>query len=120
MQKLHHDSDVLEEQEFSSYSNTSLIALNNILLAVKKHQSDINIFVTDSENGKVVSKALISIDAIGRTAVCNQEGRVCISEIPFGTFHIDIISIGFVAQRIATNIQHSDGHEVHVMMISNS
>lgn len=120
MQKLQYDYDILEEQEFSNYSDTPLTTSNTTLTSVKNLQSDLNIIVTDSARDRALSKAMISIDSIRRTAVCNQNGQVCISSIPFGSYHLDIISVGYIAQRIVINIQSLEVQEVHVQMISNS
>lgn len=119
MQKLHHVSDILEEQEPSGLSDTLLTIVNNNLTDTETLYSDLNIIVTDSGNGRAVSRAMISIDSISRTAVCNQAGSVCINSISFGTYLVDIISVGFVAQRIVANIHDSEMHEIHVQMISN-
>lgn len=119
MQKLHHDSDILVEQELSGISDSLLTVVNNNLTEANTYHSDLNIIVIDSENGRAVSRAMISIDSITRTAVCNQEGSVCINSISFGTYLVDIISVGYAAQRIVANIHHPEMHEIHVQMISN-
>lgn len=112
MQNFHLDHDVLEQQEFSNYIDYNQVTL-------KKLQSDLNINVTDSEKGRAVCKAMISIDSMNITGVCNHEGQVCINSVPFGTYLLDIISAGFIAQRIVVNIHNFEVHKVHVKMISN-
>ena len=112
MQNLHLDSDVLEELESSNIHHLTLRVAERL-------QSDLKIIVTDSEKGRAVSKAMISIDSIRITGVCNQEGLACIPSVPFGTYHLDIISAGFIAQRIVAKIYTSEAQELHVRMISN-
>lgn len=112
MQNLHHDSDVLEEQESSNYQHNSL-------RFVEKFQSDLTISVTDSESNRAVSQAMISIDSLRITGVCDQDGRAYVESLPFGTYHLDIISAGFIAQRVTAKVYTSEVQEIHVRMISN-
>ncbi|WP_395627656.1 hypothetical protein [Daejeonella sp.] len=81
---------------------------------------NLNLSVIHSENERPVSNALISIESIGKTAVCNCEGQVCISELKPGSYFIDIISPGFIAQRVSILVPIVDTFQIRVKMISNS
>jgi hypothetical protein len=80
----------------------------------------LNLSVIHSENEQPISNALISIDSIGKTAVCNSYGELCINELSPGTYDIDIISPGFIAQRVSVLIPLDDSVEIEVKMTSNN
>jgi len=80
----------------------------------------LNLSVIHFENEQPISNALISIDSIGKTAVCNSDGELCINELRPGSYDIDIISPGFIAQRISVLIPLDEPVEIQVKMTSNS
>lgn len=94
----------------------------------KKHLSDryqnksmkvLNLSVVNHETEKPIANALISIESIGKTAVCNADGNVCIEEITPGKYDVDVISPGFVAQRVSVLISNEEPAEYKVLMVSN-
>lgn len=80
----------------------------------------LNLSVIHSENERPVGNALISIESIGKTAVCNRDGEVCLTELKAGKYHIDVISPGFIAKRISILIPAGDSAQIRVKMTSNS
>ncbi|MFA6945321.1 MAG: carboxypeptidase-like regulatory domain-containing protein [Pedobacter sp.] len=118
MQKIHLDSDTLIEQELPTYSDPVQVSVKNLSIAAQRFQFDLNLYVT-SDSGKPVSKALISIDSISRTAVCDHSGRVCIKALPAGRYHLDIISLGFIAKSILVCLDEPGSHEICAQLTSN-
>lgn len=58
---------------------------------------DLELLVQDDETGKPITKAMIGIDSVNRTAVCNEQGRISIAQLPVGKYLIDIIMPGYKA-----------------------
>ena len=79
----------------------------------------LNLSVVDSSTGRPVSHALISMDSIGKTAVCGPCGKVTLNDLNSGIYLLDIISPGFIAQTISLSIHDTGSHELEVKMISN-
>lgn len=82
--------------------------------------TDFNLIVTDSDNGRPVCRAMISIDAIGLTAICNNSGKVRMIGILPGSYRLDIIALGCIARSIDVIILADDLQELLVKMVSNS
>jgi hypothetical protein len=80
---------------------------------------NLNLSVIDSASGRPVSHALISIDSIGKTAVCGACGKVSLHDLNSGKYLLDIISPGFIAQTISLSIHTTGTYELEVKMISN-
>ena len=118
MQKIHHDSGTLIERELPKYSNSVQVSFNNLNVAAKGFQSDLNLYVT-SDSGKPLSKAFISIDLVSITAVADQSGRVCIKALQAGRYYLDIISPGFIAKRILVSVAESGSQEICAQLTSN-
>jgi hypothetical protein len=118
MQKIHHDSDTLIEQEPPKYSDSVQVSFNNLNVAAKRFQSDLNLYVT-SDSGKPLNKAFISIDLASITAVSDQSGRVCIKALQAGKYYLDIISPGFIAKRILISIVEPGSQEIYAKLTSN-
>ncbi|MDP3467108.1 MAG: carboxypeptidase-like regulatory domain-containing protein [Daejeonella sp.] len=118
MQKIHHDSDILIEQELPTPSNSVLVSFKNLNVAANRFQSDLNLYVT-SDSGKPLNKALISIDSASLTAVSDQSGKVCIKSLPAGRYHLDIICPGFIAKSILIYIDESGSQEIFAQLTSN-
>lgn len=118
MQKIHHDSDTLIEQERPSFTDSVQVSFNNLNVAAKGFQSDLNLYVT-SDNGKPLNRAFISIDSVSITAVSDKSGKVCIQALPSGNYHLDIISPGFIAKSIIVYIDESGSKEICAQLTSN-
>jgi len=118
MQNIHHYSDTLTEQEQPNYSDSTQTSFNNLNVAAKRVQSDLNLYVS-SDSGKPLNKALISIDLVSITAVSDQSGRVCIEALQAGTYYLDIICPGFIAKRIHVSVAESGSQEICAQLKSN-
>jgi hypothetical protein len=81
---------------------------------------NLNLSVIQSENERPVGNALISIESIGKTAVCSCKGEVCLTELKPGNYLIDVIAPGFIAKRISILIPVGDTAQLRVKMTSNS
>jgi hypothetical protein len=79
----------------------------------------LNLSVIHSENGRPIRNALISIESIGKTAICNSNGEVSLTEIKPGKYEMDVISPGFIAQRVSIIITAKELTQVSVKMLSN-
>lgn len=119
MQKIHHDSDTLIKQEQPKYSDSVQVSFNNLNVAAKRFQSDLNLYVS-SDSGKPLNKAFISIDSVSKTAVSDQSGRVCIKALQAGTYYLDIICPGFIAKRIQVSIIEAGSQEICTQLTSNT
>lgn len=91
----------------------SLESLQNQLI------KSVNLAVIHKETKKPISNALISIESLGKTAVCNSEGEVCLTDLKPGEYSVDVISPGFVAQTVLISVSHNDSVEYKVKMESN-
>ena len=118
MQKIHHDSDTLTEQENPKRSSSVQGSFNGLNVAAKRVQSDLNLFVT-SDSGKPINKVFISIDLASITAVSDQSGRVFVKALPAGRYYLDIISPGFIAKRILVSIVEPGLQEICTQLTSN-
>lgn len=81
--------------------------------------TDLNLIVTDADNGRSVCRAMISIDAIGMTAICSNSGNVRMRDILPGFYLLDIIAPGYIARSMGIIIQANYLQELHVKMVSN-
>lgn len=117
MKDFNRDSDTLVLQEELVIS--SPIIDNIQTFAGSENQIIINLSVVHSENGRPVSNALISIDSIGKTAICGPCGKVSINDLNPGKYLMDIISPGFIAQTISLSIHVNGSYDLVVKMISN-
>lgn len=109
---------ILEED----LGNSGIIIEKSHSLNAQENQlmKSLNLSVIHSENERPIGNALISIESIGKTAVCNSEGKVCLTKLEPGKYHIDVISPGFIAKRISILIPVGDSAQLRVKMISNS
>jgi hypothetical protein len=82
--------------------------------------NSLNLSVIHSENKRPIGNALISIECIGKTAVCNTDGELCLTDLKPGKYDIDVICPGFIAQRISILIPVEEPNPIRVKMISNS
>lgn len=82
--------------------------------------TDLELIVTDSETGKVIPKAMVSIDSINRTAVCDQQGRTVLQEVIAGEFMLDVIIWGYSAHSSKVRLSPRDLNTLHIKMVRNS
>lgn len=119
MQKFHLDSDKVIEYESAHFSDSiqgsSEINNSDIKGII---QSDLNLFL-ESDFGKPINRAFISMDLASITAVCDQFGKVSIKAIPVGTYQLDIISPGYIAKAIFISIFDSKTQEIRIQLSSN-
>lgn len=119
MKDLNRDSDTLVLQEELVYSRTIVDNVQSFAGSEKQIIGNLNLSVVHSESGRPVSNALISIDSVGKTAVCGPCGKVSLNGLPPGKFLLDIISPGFIAQSISISIHVNGSYDLEVKMISN-
>jgi hypothetical protein len=101
-------------------SGTIIEKLHSLNNQEKPITNILNLSVIHSESEKPIRNALISIESIGKTAICNSKGEISLSEIKPGKYEIDVISPGFIAQRFSIIIPLNKPALVKVKMISNS
>lgn len=101
--------------------NSGTIIENGNSLESPKNQimKSLNLSVVHKETQKPVSNALISIESIGKTAVCNSRGEVCLTDLMPGEYLVDVISPGFVAQTVVVSVSIDEPVELKVKMESN-
>jgi len=119
MKDLNRDSDTLVLQEELVISSAIIDSIQAFAGSENKIIGNLNISVVNSESQRPVSNALISIDSIGKTAVCGPCGKVSISDLNPGKYLLDIISPGFIAQTISLSIHVNGSYDLVVKMISN-
>ncbi len=81
--------------------------------------TDLELSVTDLETGKPISMAMISIDSIGRTAVCNDQGKVLLKGVSSGRLLVDVIICGYIANSTMVYTSAKQFHTLNVKMIRN-
>lgn len=119
IQELIQDPDILSAVEKQSYSDPVPFQSNNTSDSDELIHKDLKIRVVESGSSRPVSRAMISIDSIGRTAVCDHEGGVCLKGLASGKYLLDIISSGFIASTIIVCLEGPEIHEIYIEMISN-
>ena len=81
--------------------------------------ADFELLVTDSETGRPIPKAMISIDAAGRTAVCDTQGKVLIQQVISGNFMVDVIVYGYIANSTVVHLSSQQLNMLNVKMVRN-
>ena len=119
MKDLNRDSGTLVLQEELIFPRTIVDNFQSFAGSEKQIIGNLNLSVVHSESGRPVSNALISIDSIGKTAVCDPCGKVCLNGLSIGKYLLDIISPGFIAQSISMSIHVNGSYDLEVKMISN-
>ncbi|MES3017328.1 MAG: hypothetical protein V4721_06095 [Bacteroidota bacterium] len=82
--------------------------------------SDLDLSITDSETGKPISKAMISIDTQGRTAICDAVGKIRLQKVLSGNFVLDVIVPGYIAASIMIYLSAKQQGSLKIRMVSNS
>lgn len=82
--------------------------------------TDVEIFVCDAESGRPIPRAMISLDTISLTDVCDKEGKVLLKDLLTGSYPIDIIVPGYIAFSTVLNLDNYNSNRLNVKMISNS
>jgi hypothetical protein len=119
MKDLIRDSDTLVHQEDLVVSSSIVDTIPALTGSKNQIIGNLNLTVVDSVSGRPVSHALISIDNIGKTAVCGPSGKVSLNNLKPAKYLLDIISPGFIAQTISLSIHVNGSYELVVKMISN-
>lgn len=119
MKDLIRDSDTVVLQEELVFSNPIIDNVGAFSGSENHIIGKLNLSVVHFESGRPVSNALISIDSIGKTAVCGPSGKVCLNQLNPGKYLMDIISPGFIAQTISISIHVNGSYDLEVKMISN-
>lgn len=116
MQDINSHSETFEHKDAPFDSGSVIERIRTVADSLK---GELDLQVVCSERGYPVSNAMISIDSIGMTAVCDQLGRVCLNALPPGRYYIDVISAGYIAQSVLVSIQAAGAQKLLVKMISN-
>lgn len=105
----------------SEVKKPGTIVENGQLLDSSQNQGmkTLNISVIHKDTQRPVSNALISIESIGKTAICNSEGQICLSDLKPGEYLVDIISPGYVAKTVTVSVSIEKSAEYKVKMESN-
>lgn len=101
-----------------SMSDTVLLS-KKIIPFSEGVKADVNLQIISAERACPIAHAMIAIDSIGMTSVSDHLGKTCLKALPEGTYSIDIISPGYIAQTILVNISDHIDHNLKVVMISN-
>lgn len=78
---------------------------------------DLELVVTDSVTGRAIPKAMISIDSISRTAVCDNQGKAFLQEVLSGYMTLDVIIWGYKASSIQVFLSGKNRSLLHIKMI---
>lgn len=116
MQDKNYRSEILEDRKPPSHSTSTLKQPRTLSGSVK---GELYLQVICAERKIPVSNALISIDNIGITAVCDQDGKVFISNLLPGRYTIDVICAGYAARSVLVNIEESALSRLCIKMTSN-
>lgn len=119
MKNLICDSEPLVLQEELVVSSASVDTNQAFAYLESQIIGNLNLSVVNSASGRPVSHTLISIDDIGKTAICGPCGKVSLNDLNSGKYLLDIISPGFIAQAISLSIHATGFYELEVKMISN-
>ncbi len=82
--------------------------------------AELELLVTDSETGRPISKAMISMDKIGRTALCDGQGKVLIQDVLSGDLMLDVIIYGYAAHSTMVHLSAQESNMLNVKMVRNS
>lgn len=116
MQDKYYRSEILDDRKPPSPSSSILEKARTLSGSVK---GELYLQVVCDERKIPVSNAMISIDSIGLTAVCDQDGKVFISNLLPGRYSVDVICAGYVARSVLINIEESALSKLQVKMTSN-
>lgn len=116
MQNNNYHSEVLDDRNL--LSDSSLI-LEKTKTETRSLKGVLDLHIVCAERGCPASNAMISIDSIGLTAVCDHEGKVCLSNLFPGRYNVDVICAGYIAHSVLVCIEESEVSNLHIKMISN-
>ncbi len=80
---------------------------------------NLELSITDSETGKPISQAMVSMDALGRTGVCEADGKIVLQEIPLGSFVLDVIVPGYIASSTMLHFSAQKANSAVIKMVRN-
>jgi len=113
-------TSAIEQDDYLDYS---VIPENPLFLTERKEEhliyTDLDLIVTDSVTGKPIPQAMISIDLISRTAVCDNQGRALLQKVLSGTVILDVIVWGYIACSTKVFLPDRDRNLLHIKMIRN-
>lgn len=81
--------------------------------------TDLELFISDSETGRPISRAMVSMDSLDRTAVCDEQGKVIINKILSGTYPLDVIVPGYIAHSKQIELSGQNLYRLAIKMIRN-
>ena len=119
LDKMIGTSAILQEE----YSDHYVISQPQFLREKKKEEvlgfADLELSVTDSETERPISKAMISIDGRGRTAVCDSHGKAFIQQVISGDITVDVIVHGYIANSTRVHLSSQQSNTLNIKMVRN-
>ena len=112
-------SAVLHEEISDYYNIPEIPFLLEERIEENIRHTELELLVTDSETGMAISNAMISLDSINRTAVCDDHGKVIIQEVITGDLILDVIVWGYKASSTVVFLSAWDRNTRHIKMIRN-
>jgi hypothetical protein len=112
-------SAILQEE----YSDHYVIPQTQFFREEKKEEvlgfADVKLSITDSETGRPISKAMVSIDARGRTSVCDSQGQALIRQVISGDITVDVIVHGYSANSTRVHLSAQQSNVLNIKMVRN-
>ena len=118
--KTNYSNETLQAEYDEKYSITGSYNASGVSRRNEIRHTSLNLMVTDSDTGRPLARAMISIDSIGRTAICDNKGNVRLTGIRSGSYVLDVIVPGYIAACIITGVPANDLLELCVKMVRNS
>ena len=112
-------SAVLQEEDQDQYLTQESYFISHAEANEVITFTDLELFVSDSETGRSISKAMISIDSIARTGVGDDRGNVFLDNILEGTYIVDIIVPGYIAWSKQICLSKNNLNRLVIKMIRN-
>ncbi|SKB73221.1 peptidase associated/transthyretin-like domain-containing protein [Daejeonella lutea] len=112
-------SGVLQQEYSENYAITDRLFREREKEEVQS-VTKLELTVIDSESGKPISKAMISIDTQGRTAICDDQGNAVLQDVLSGRFVLDVIVPGYIANSVLIRVSAQEQEKIIIRMIRNS
>lgn len=112
-------SAVLHEEISDYYNIPEIPVVLEKRVEENLRHTELELLVTDSETGRAISNAMISLDSINRTAVCDDHGKVIIQGIIPGDLILDVIVWGYKASSTVVFLSAWDRNTRHIKMVRN-
>lgn len=112
-------SAILQEEYSEHYTAPQTIFFREEIKEEIAEFTDVELSVIDSETGKPIPKAMISIDALERTAICDEEGKTMVQKVMSGRFIVDVIFPGYIASSTVSHFSTRQTNKLIIKMVRN-